>query len=227
MPAGRERTKSLVAQNGILLQFYLDPEKIAQTYDPSWNPSAATGKRWGVSRSRREKLLNLYLWFDDSLWMPMRLRLDGTDLFHCGGGPHRRIEAVHGPGAPRFEQGHDLCPWDRLPVIVAAKVGWFALRNALHEGESGFMMADQGAIVFRVQGQLVEVSFRAWYESPENYSLDAIQAVVEYDELFTKWELFSEQVRTQFLEVLPELAENVQYGDWFRGGLDYLRRQPR
>lgn len=88
-------------------------------------------------------------------------------------------------------------------------------------------MADQGAIVFRVQGQLVEVSFRAWYESPENYSLDAIQAVVDYDELFTKWELFSEQVRTQFLEVLPELAENVQYGDWFRGGLDYLRRQPR
>jgi hypothetical protein len=209
----------------ILIQFYLGPERIALTYDPTWNSSPVVGKRWGADRSRAEKLRNLNLFWDASLWMPMRLRLNGTDLLDCGGGAHRRIEVIDGPGPKRFPEGHDQCPRAWLPVIVAARGGWFALRNAALWGEEGLMLADQGALHFRVHDPEVEVHYRLWYESPENYSTEAIGAIVSFADLVAAWEVFSQEVRTQFLAVLPELAEHEEYGPWFREGLEYLRRQ--
>jgi hypothetical protein len=83
-------------------------------------------------------------------------------------------------------------------------------------------------LIFRVRGIVVEVQYREWYEAeyPENYSLEPIRAVVPFPELIAAWEQFSEEVRTQFLEVLPELAENEEYGPWFREGPPYFERQP-
>jgi hypothetical protein len=223
----RKRTQPLAAQEDILLQFYLDSERFALTHDPSWDPYPLRGQ-YGASRPRTEKLHTAALEWDDTLWMPTRFRLHETELFVCPGRAHPRIEALDGPGPSLLPEGHDPCPRAWVPVITLAVIGWKALRAAAEQGESRMMLAEAGYLVFRVHGGEVEV--QSWKShppiNPEQSSRRPRQATVRFADLMTAWEVFSEEVRTQFLEVLPELAENEEFGTWFREGLPYLRRQP-
>jgi hypothetical protein len=218
----------LVARNDILLQFYLDPEKIALTQDPNWDPSPITGLHRDAFRPRTDKLHIVDLEWDYTLHMPTRFRLHETDLFVCTRRAHPRIEAIDGPGPSWLPAGHDPCPRKWCPVIALAVTGLWALRAAAEWDEQSMMMGDTGDLVFRVHGADVEVQSWQLYAPnlPGHSSRSPRQATVGYADLVDAWEVFSEEVRTQFLAALPELAEHEEYGPWFREGLDYLRRQP-
>jgi hypothetical protein len=149
--------------------------------------------------------------------MPMRLRLNKIDFLHCSSRAHPRIEAIDGPGPEWIPNEQEPCPWQTIPVVVMARWGLWTLRRAAKKGKEMLLMGDQGDLDFRVQdSELVRVQLRA----------TPISTFVRLADLMTEWESFSEEVRTQFLAVLPELAEHEEYGPWFREGLEYLRRQP-
>jgi hypothetical protein len=207
----------LVAQNDIVLQFYLDPNQIALTRDANWLPVFSHEPTPGRIYSRTKKLRSVEFELEETLWMPMRLRLNMIDFLRCAGRAHPRIEAINGPGPELLPDDHVPCPFLIVPVLHMARWGLWTLRRAALKGEEMLLMADQGDLVFRVQGaELVEVQLRA----------EPIRSVVPPADLMTAWELFSEEVRTQFLAELPELVDHAEYGPWFREGLDYLRRQP-
>ena len=113
-------------------------------------------------------------------------------------------------------------------MITLAVIGWKALRAAAEWDEQSMMLAEAGYLVFRVHGSAIEV--QSWKSHPpirpDQSTRRPRQATVNFAHLVEAWEAFSEEVRTQFLEVLPELAENEEYGPWFREGLPYLKRQP-
>ncbi|MFL5759123.1 MAG: hypothetical protein ACJ789_05255 [Thermomicrobiales bacterium] len=213
----------------IFLQFYLDPDTIALTHAENWEPSLVVRHGGSPPRSRLVKLALTDLEFDHTFWMPTRLRLGATELFVCSQRAHPRMEAFNGPGPSLLPEGHAACPWRWCPVIALAvnALEW-ALPQAVDWGEQSMMMGDNGDLVFRVDGTDVAVEY--WDVYAPNLagpaSRPARHATVGYADLLEAWEAFAEDVRTQFLAVLPELADNEEYGPWFREGLAYLRRQP-
>jgi hypothetical protein len=219
----------LVFRNDILLQFYLDPERVARTHDPNWEPFATVRFRRDVSRLRKDKLRIVDLEFDNTLWMPTRLRLQETDLLVCTQRAHLRIEAFNGPGPSMLPHGHPPCPWRWCPVIAfAVNALWWALPAAAESGEQSMILGDNGDLVFRVEGPNAEV--QSWDGGvpiePNQSGRKPLKATVALADLVEAWEAFSEEVRTQFLDVLPELVDNEEYGPWIREGLDYLRLHP-
>jgi hypothetical protein len=113
-------------------------------------------------------------------------------------------------------------------IALAVNPLWWALPAAAESGEQAMILGDNGDLVFRVEGENVEV--QSWDGGvpiePNQSGRKPLKATVAFADLVEVWEAFSDEVRTQFLAVLPELADNEEYGPWFREGLDYLRRQP-
>jgi hypothetical protein len=214
--------------DNIFFQFHLDLGQIGLTHDPTWNPYPGPLHRWDVSRSRAEKLRTLDPEWDDTLWMWTRFLIHETDLFVCPGRAHPRIEQLDDPASSWLPASHDPCPYAWVPVITFAADGFWALRAAAEWGEQSRMLGEQGDLVFRVNRAEVEVQF--WYGgapiNPEKTTRRPRQATVKFAQLVEAWESFSEEVRTQLLQVLPELRDHENYGPWFRDGLAYLSSQP-
>jgi hypothetical protein len=201
--------------NQILIAFHFDPETVERAVAPEKRTKAGP-KRQAESRSERIRKLNL-IWGDE-LWMPVRLRLAGADLFLCGGHTHRRNPELQGPGPDPIPEGHKPCPWETVNVLELARRGPIALIKADRVGEGGVMVPYQGELTFRKVGDTIEVEFLVGV-GPTRRS-----AAVLFEDLLQNWLAFSEEVRTQFLGEVPELAEHKEFGRWFRDGLDYLRQ---
>ncbi|MFL5759593.1 MAG: hypothetical protein ACJ789_07640 [Thermomicrobiales bacterium] len=151
--------------------------------------------------------------------MPVRLRLADVDLFQCQGHTHRRDPKIHGPGPDLLPEDHQRCPWQTVNVLELARRGPIALFHAARTGEGRVRVPYEGELSFRMMGDNVEVEFLVGV-GPTKRS-----AVVLYEDLLQNWLAFSEDVRKQFLEALPDLADHEEFGPWFREGLPYLRRQ--
>jgi hypothetical protein len=210
----------------ILIQFCMDPEIIEDTYYPSWNPSPVRRHLYGDFRLRTEKLHTIDLEWDYSLWMPTRLCLNGIDLFHCSGRAHKRLLEMDGPGPEWFPDDHEPCPSQLIPVVTMPFSVMWGLTRAAKWGEQQTMIANQGDFLFRDRGFQVEVQWWAGGTPVDRKrtSRTPISTVVPYAHLVIAVENFSEDVRRKFLEQFPELAENEEYGQWFREGVEHLRK---
>lgn len=139
--------------------------------------------------------------WDDSLWMVARLRLNGSDLFLS------RVDSISKLG-------------ELVNVLKMARDCMTAPQQTARSNESAFRVPDQGGLTFRKHGEDVHVEY------VHAIGYEPRSAIVPFIDLYLAWEVCSEDVRTQFLDAIPELVGHRDYGGWLRDGLAHFGRRP-
>jgi hypothetical protein len=186
----------------VLLEYRPSPDDIARLR--TRKPVKAGPRKPG--RAEIDAPRHLYFGDQGLLYLPLRLALNGTDLF-----------------------GRPDNPWITVPLDVVP-AGWVAIHRAVacHHDSFGF---DNKRLRFEVLGDWIRAQYtvrlfpRADDEAGEQHSVErSREGFVPLLDFARAWGTLTDDVRAYLLQELPEMTRSRDYGPWMREGREALLR---
>jgi hypothetical protein len=78
----------------------------------------------------------------EHFYVPVRVRISGTDMLACNRQAHPRIEEAHGPGPDPdpFPSNHPPCPWMFVPLVHVAATGYLIVKQLRENGSDSYQV---------------------------------------------------------------------------------------
>lgn len=147
----------------------------------------------------------------EHLYVPVRIRIAGTDMLACNRHAHPRIEGIHGPGPNPFPNSHPPCAWMFAPLIHIAATGYLVVKQLGENGSASYQVPYGDRLLFRGIGERVRV----------DSEIAGASAECDYEELRAEWRAFSRDAAGFIATHVPELSEHKEVGRWLREDWPY------
>jgi hypothetical protein len=193
----------------MVLTFQPDRDEVDRVL--ALGPPRKAGRR---SLGHRLNRVDFFL-HDAELWLPVRLAIEGVDLFQCPSHRHPVVETI-GTGTPTWlDKGHrPACPWRWLPVVDVATAPLSRIRAARDRGRATYGDHLYGSPV---------LTFEASGGGALRVTAGDRAAEAPAEALLAAWERFGDEVRAWLVAEVPELTEHRHIGRWLTDGAASVR----